>query len=211
MRSTFSRWYSALVFDRPWLAIFLVLVLVAGFGWYAQYFKLDVSADSLLMEDDQELEFSREVNQRYGVRDAVTVAFTPRSMDLLSPRSLEIMGYIRDELLAMERIESVDSLLNVPVFGDTPLTGISEDYLTVVDPGLDMDAVRAELVSNPVFSNAIISPDGTTGAMLASFYLDTRYIELVNRRTELRNIRQQQGLSEAEAAELQRVRLECGE
>jgi len=211
MRSTFSRWYSALVFDRPWLAIFLVLVLVAGFGWYAQYFKLDVSADSLLMEDDQELEFSREVNQRYGVRDAVTVAFTPRSMDLLSPRSLEIMGYIRDELLAMERIESVDSLLNVPVFGDTPLTGISEDYLTVVDPGLDMDAVRAELVSNPVFSNAIISPDGTTGAMLASFYLDTRYIELVNRRTELRNIRQQQGLSEAEAAELQRVSREFDE
>src|SRR5690554_1471115 len=205
MRSTFSRWYSALVFDRPWLAIFLVLVLVAGFGWYAQYFKLDVSADSLLMEGDSELEFSREVNQRYGVRDAVTVAFTPRSMDLLSERSLEIMASIRDELLAMERIESVDSLLNVPIFGDTPLTGISEDYLTILDPGLDMEQVRAELATNPVFSNAIISPDGTTGAMLASFYLDARYTELVNRRTELRNKRQEEGLSAAEAQELQRV------
>lgn len=205
MRSIFSRCYTALVFDRPWLAIFLVLMLVAGFGWYAQYFKLDVSADSLLMEDDRELELSREVNQRYGVRDAVTVAFTPRSMDLLSPRSLEIMADIRDELLAMERIESVDSLLNVPIFGDTPLTGISEDYLTILDPGLDMEEVRAELATNPVFSNAIISPDGTTGAMLASFYLDARYIELVNRRTELRNKRQEEGLSAAEADELQRV------
>lgn len=205
MRSIFSRCYTALVFDRPWLAILLVLALIAGFGWYAQYFKLDVSADSLLMEGDTELEFSREVNQRYGVRDAVTVAFTPRSMDLLSDRSLEIMADIRDELLAMERIESVDSLLNVPIFGDTPLTGISEDYLTILDPGLDLEAVRAELTTNPVFSNAIISPDGTTGAMLASFYLDTQYIELVNRRTELRNKRQDEGLSAAEAQELQQV------
>lgn len=205
MRSIFSRWYSALVFDRPWLAMSLVLLLIAGFGWYAQDFKLDVSADSLLMEDDKDLEFSREVNQRYGVRDAVTVAFTPRSMDLLSPRSLEIMASIRDELLAMERVESVDSLLNVPIFGDTPLTGISEDYLTLQSPGLDMDAVRGELASNPVFSNAIISPDGTTGAMLASFHLDTRYIELVNRRTELRNQRQEGGLTDAESAELQQV------
>ena len=83
----------------------------------------------------------------------------------------------------------MDSLLNVPVFGNTPLTGINEDYATVTDPGLDPEAVREELMTNPVFSNAIISPDGTTGAMLVSFYLDTRYIELINRRTELANKR----------------------
>jgi len=115
------------------------------------------------------------------------------------------MASIRDDLLALERIESVDSLLNVPVFGDTPLTGISEDYLTVLDEGLDPEAVREELMTNPVFSNAIISPDGTTGAMLVSFYLDTRYIELINRRTELRNLRNTEGLSPEQEAELSDV------
>jgi uncharacterized protein len=205
MRSTLYRWYCALVFERPWLVILLLLGALALGGWYAQYFKLDVSPDSLLMEDDKELEYTREVNNRYGVRDAVTIAFTPHVHDLLSTESLSIMAAIRDELLAMERIESIDSLLNVPVFGDTPLTGISEDYLTVLDEGLDPEAVREELMTNPVFSNAIISPDGTTGAMLVSFYLDTTYIDLINRRTELRNKRASEGLSVGEAEELVRV------
>ncbi|MDO8907657.1 MAG: efflux RND transporter permease subunit [Pseudohongiella sp.] len=205
MSSTLSRWYSALVFDRPWLVIAFLFVLAGGFAWYAQDFKLDVSADSLLMEDDRDLEFSRVINQRYGVRDSVTIAFRPYNFDLLSEQSLSIMASIRDELLAMERIESVDSLLNVPVFGNTPLTGINEDYLTVLDEGQDPEAVRQELMTNPVFSNAIISPDGTTGAMLASFYLDTRYIELINRRTELRNKSNAEGLSAEEARELQAV------
>lgn len=211
MSSTISRWYSALVFDRPWLVITLLFALTGVFAWYTQDFKLDVSADSLLMEDDPELEFSRVINQRYGVRDAVTIAFSPYEYDLLSEQSLAIMARIRDELLTLERIESVDSLLNVPVFGDTPLTGINENYLTVLDEGQDPEAVRQELMTNPVFSNAIISPDGTTGAMLASFYLDTRYIELVNHRTELRNKLNASGLTPEEAQQLQAVSLEFDE
>jgi hypothetical protein len=195
MSSVISRVYCALVFDRPWLVISLLVALAGGFGWYAQNFRLDVSADSLLMEDDRDLEFSRVINQRYGVRDSVTIAFQPRGLDLLSEQSLAIMAAVREDLLALERVESVDSLLNVPVFGDTPLTGISEDYLTVLDEGQDPQAVREELMTNPVFSNAVISPDGSTGAMLVSFFMDTRYIELINRRTELRNKLNLEGLS----------------
>ena len=193
------------VFQRPWLAIALVAVLLVTLGYFAQRFRLDVSADSLLMEGDTELEYSREVNQRYGVRDSVTVAFTPKNMDLISDRSLTIMSQIRQDLLAMERVESVDSLLNVPLFGDTPLTGISEDYDTLADEGVDREAARQELMNSPVFRNAIISPDGETSAMLVSFAADERYTELVNRRTELRNLAEEQELTEAQAEELQQV------
>jgi len=205
LRSTVARRYSALVFQRPWLAIALVAVLLIALGIFAQRFRLDVSADSLLMEGDSELEYSREVNQRYGVRDSVTVAFTPKDMDLLSDRSLSIMGQIRQELLAMERVESVDSLLNVPLFGDTPLTGISEDYDTLADDDVDREAAREELINSPVFRNAIISPDGETSAMLVSFAWDERYFELINRRTELRNLAEEQQLTEAQATELAEV------
>ncbi|HBX38867.1 MAG TPA: hypothetical protein DEG76_16970, partial [Pseudohongiella sp.] len=208
MRSAVSRFYSRLVFDKPWLVIALLLVITGGFAWYAQYFRLDVSADSLMMEDDEDLEYSRTINQRYGVRDSVTIAFTPRDMDLLSDESLAIMASIRDELLAMERIVSVDSLLNVPVFGDTPLTGISEDYATVTDEDIDREEARQELLNNPVFNNAIISPDGQTGAMLATFQQDDRYIELINRRTELLNKQNAEGLSSAESEELAEVSAE---
>ncbi len=204
MRSTFSSLYTRLVFGRPVLVIFLLLLVTALFGWYAQYFRLDASADSLLMEGDEELEFSRQVNNRYGTRDAVTIAFTPTA-DLFSPESFQVLADLREELLSIERVESVDSLLNVPIFGDTELMSISENYATVLTPGIDLAAAREELITSPVFSNAIISPDGQTAALLVSFARDERYHSLIPAREDLRRKRDAEGLGAEDAAGLERV------
>src|SRR5690606_1421027 len=109
-----SRLYSRLVFNHPLLLILLLCCFCADMAWYAQYFKLDASADSLLMEGDQELEYSRQINERYGTRDTVTVAYTPEG-ELFSREEFARIGQMREELLALERVESVDSLLNVPI------------------------------------------------------------------------------------------------
>jgi len=207
MRSVLSTLYSKLVFERPVLVILLVLAITATFGWYAQYFKLDASADSLLMEGDEELEFSRQVNNRYSTREAVTIAFTPRA-DLFTAESLASLGALRDELLTIDRVETVDSLLNVPIFGDTELLSISENYDTVLTPGIDLVAAREELVSSPVFSNAIISPDGQTAAILVSFARDEHYLALIQTREDLRRKRDAQGLSAEESQALAQVTAE---
>jgi predicted RND superfamily exporter protein len=207
MRSGLSTLYSKLVFERPLLVILLLLALTASFGWYAQYFKLDASADSLLMEGDQELEFSRQVNNRFGARDAVTIAFTPVT-DLFSPESFASLAALREELLTIPRIESVDSLLNVPIFGDTELLSISENYDTVLTPGIDLAAARDELINSPVFSNAIISPDGQTAALLVSFARDEQYHALIEVREVLRQKRGAEGLSAEESQTLADVTAE---
>lgn len=204
MLSTVSRLYSGLVFGRPGLVIAGLLVLVAFFGWQAQNFRLDASADSLLLENDPDLEFSRQINQRYGTSDSVTVAYTPRG-DLFSREELARLDALRQDLLAVDRVASVDSILNVPVFGDTPLTGISEDYATVMDPGQDLEAAREELVNSPVFSNALLSPDGQTAGILVGFETDERARELLNRRSELRDLEQAGELSEEQAEALAQV------
>ena len=157
-RSSDTRFYTAMVFGRPWLVLALLGILTIALGWHAQNFKLDASADSLLMEGDQELEYSRQINNRYGTRDTVTIAYTPQG-ELFSPETFTQIGALRDELLALERVESAESLLNVPIFGDMPLLSLSEDYDTVLTPGLDLAVARQELMASPVFSNAIVSPE----------------------------------------------------
>src|SRR5690606_25772129 len=125
------------------LAIALLLGLCVIFGWQAQDFRLDASADSLLMEGDADLEYSRQINNRYGTRDTVTVAFTPDG-ELFSPEALAQLQALRDDLVTLERVESVASLLDLPVFGDTPLMSLSENYETVLSPGIDLAAARDE-------------------------------------------------------------------
>jgi uncharacterized protein len=204
MSSSATRFYSSLVFTKPYLVIALLLLLVGFFGWQAQYFRLDASADSLLLEDDPDLEFSREMNVRYGIREAVTVAYTPTN-DLFSREELNKLGALREELLTIDRVESVDSILNVPIFEDTPLTGISEDYLTLADQDIDLIAAREEVTSSPVFRNAVISPDGKTAGMLVSFAIDETARDLIGRRTELRNKAREEQLSIEESDELAQV------
>ena len=205
MLARITHLYSALVFRRPLIAIALLLTLTAGIGYYTQYFRLDASADSLLLEGDKELEYSREINAIYGASDSVVVAYTPLNDPLFSRQTLARMEKLREDLLAVDRVVSVDSILNVPIFEDTPLTGISEDYLTLMDPEIDLAAAREELINSPVFREAVISPDGETAGMLASFEIDTRARELVDRRTELRNLEAAGTINAAQRAELRSV------
>lgn len=209
-RSPAARLYSQLVFERPVLVISLVLVIAAFFAWYTQFFRLDASADSLLLENDPDLEFSREINVRYGVRDSVIVAYTPDG-ELFDPSELEKLGRLREELLTIDRVESVDSILNVPIFGDTPLTGISEDYLTLLDEETDLELARQEIQSSPVFQNALLSPDGQTAGMQVSFAIDETARGLISRRTELRNLETSGEITAEEIAELAQVELDYAE
>ncbi|MDX1491119.1 MAG: MMPL family transporter [Pseudohongiellaceae bacterium] len=204
MRASFTRFYCDLVFNRPWLVIVFLLCVTALFGWHTRDFQLDASADSLLMEGDQELEYSRQINNRYSTKETVTVAFTP-DVDLFSDASLEQIAALKQDLLALERIDSVNSLLDVPVFGDTELLSISEDYDTLLTPGIDREAAREELVNSPVFSNALISPDGQTAALLVSFARDDQYQQLLDERQNLRQKRDSEGLTEQETQDLATV------
>ena len=181
--------YESLVFDKPGLVILALSFVVVFFLWHAQNFRLDASADSLLLENDPVLEFSRVISDRYGTGDSVVVAYTPKN-DLFDRTSLTRLSQLRDDLLSIPRVGAVDSILNVPVFGDTPLTGISDDYLTILDQEQDLELAQEEIMANPVFQNALLSLDGKTAGLLVAFEIDERMRELLFQRTNLQSFRQ---------------------
>jgi len=207
MSSPIAKLYSETVFGKPTLVIAIILLIVGFFAWHAQNFRLDASADSLLLEDDPDLEYSRLINNRYGIRESVIIAYTPDG-DLFSRPELERLNALSLELLAIDRVESVDSILNVPVFEDTPLTGISEDYLTLMNAEIDLVSAKQEIINSPIFRNAVISPDGRTAGMLVSFVIDETSRSLVSRRTELRTMGREGLLDAQQVAELQEVEAE---
>ena len=210
MLSTLAKRYSDLVFGNPTIVISFLLLLVVFFAWHAQNFRLDASADSLLLADDPDLEFSRQINTRYGVRDSVLVAYTPEG-DLFARDELSRLDELQNDLLAIAWVEAVDSILNVPLFGDTPLTAISEDYLTIMDGEQDLALAREEIINSPIFRNALVSPDGETASLLVSFSIDETLQTLVNRRTELRNLARRGEINADDALELSEVEADFDE
>ncbi len=204
MTSRAVKLYSDLVFGRPWLVIGITALIVAFFAWFTQYFRLDASADSLLLENDPDWEFFRQVENRYGIREFVVVAYIPDG-ELFARPELEKLNRLHDDLLAIDRVERVDSILNVPVFADTPLTGISEDYLTLLDEDVDLPAARAEMMANPIYIDALISPDGRGAGMQVSIEIDQPARDLLDRRSTLRQLRIDGDIDAAGLAELREV------
>lgn len=204
MTSRTVKLYGDLVFGRPWLVIAVTLLIASFFAWYTQYFRLDASADSLLLENDPDWEFFRQVENRYGIREFVVVAYIPDG-DLFTRPELEKLNRLHNDLLAIDRVERVDSILNVPVFADTPLTAISEDYMTLLDEGVDLEAARLEMLANPIYRDALISPGGSGAGMQVSIAIDHTARGLLDRRNELRRLRLNGELDAGGLAELDDV------
>lgn len=158
----YRRW----VIDRPWPIIVLLALSIGYFGWNAKEFRLDASADSLLLEDDKDLKVFRELSERYQSSGFLVVALTPRDT-LFSRTTLDGVDQLAQELAEIDGIDSVNSLLDVPLLaqGEGSLTELASGYRTLRDTDVDLRKAREELVGSPIFSKLVISADGAVTAL----------------------------------------------
>ena len=107
---TLSSIFERLVLRNPVPTLALALLVVLVFGWFCKDFELDVSSETLVLENDEELRYYQSILARYGSDDFLVVTYTPRG-DLFAPDSLRTLAELRDELLALEGVDSVVSVL----------------------------------------------------------------------------------------------------
>ena len=210
MSTTLLNFYQKTVLRHPLGATFAVLLLTVAMAFGLPNFKLDASADSLTLEHDDDLNYFREVVQRYGSDNFLIVTFSPKEGDLFDQENLLLLSSLRDELAAIEGVESMLSLLDVPLLY-SPKIGVADlknELNTLLSPGVDRQLAREEFLNSPIYKNLILSADGQTTGMLATLELDQKYLDLVSARDALRLIKSTQGLSAAQQLELDRVSLE---
>ena len=195
------RWYKRLVLDRPVLMIICLTALIAFLGFQARGFKIDASAETLLLEHDADLRYSREINRRYGSGDFLIIAYTPKDGDLLSAATRDHLGRLRNELTKLTDVLSVMTLLDVPLLASPPLTydEMSEGLRTLESPETDPDLARAELRDSPFYRDLVVSRDMKTTAIIINLKDDGVYRDLIQKRSDLLDKRVQGRLSEEES------------
>ncbi len=207
MSATLLNLYQKTVLRHPLGAIFAVLALTVGMAFGLPNFKLDASADSLTLEHDDDLNYFREVVQRYGSDNFLIVTFSPKQGDLFDDDNLQLLSSLRGELAAIDGVESMLSLLDVPLLY-SPKIGVADlknELNTLLSPGVDRQLAREEFLNSPIYKNLILSADGQTTGMLATLELDQKYLDLVSARDALRFIKSTQELSAEQQIELDRV------
>jgi len=206
LQRTLSAFYQASIIQRPFAVLtgLFALTTLAILG--LPNFKLDASADSLTLEHDTTIDYFREINQRYQRGDFLVVTYSPKA-EMFSDESLSILKSLRDDLAKVEGVQSVNSMIDVPLIY-SPMRSLAEQKestRTLMTPGVDRAAAKQEFLTSPIYKNMLLSPDGKTTALLMNLDVNNHAIELVRKRDALRAKRDADGLTAAEKKELDEV------
>ena len=93
----FENVYKNSIIERPKLTLLFLIILLLSFGYFSKNFQLDASSDTLLLENDPDLKYLREVNTKYGSKDFLVLTYTPKD-NLLAPSTIENLTNLKNEL-----------------------------------------------------------------------------------------------------------------
>ncbi|MFT5395616.1 MAG: putative RND superfamily exporter protein [Gammaproteobacteria bacterium] len=201
--------YSSFVLKQPVLVCLLMAILLGFFAMQTKDFKLDASADSLLLEDDKDLKLFRETLERYATKDFLFVTFSPKE-DLFSQSSLDVIIKIRDDFRTLEPVESVISLVDVPLVRqiEGTISDVADNVRTIEGGGLDIEKVKQELLNSPIYRELIISEDGQTTAIQVNLKDSPEFRDLQRERNQLLIKANAEGLDVTEQTRLDEILIE---
>ena len=163
----FAQLYQNTILKNP-KSIFLILfITLLTFGYYSKDFKLDASSETLLIEGDPDLEYLKEITNRYGSKDFLILTYTPNE-GMVSDTSINNLLSLKYKIQSLDWVHSVVTLLDIPLLNnsDAPLQERLENFKTLKDEDIDKDRGFKEILSSPVFRNFVISEDGKTSGII---------------------------------------------
>jgi len=204
--SLLKQFFDTFILTRPKVVIICLVVLVSFFGYAAKDFKLDASAETLVLENDKDLQYSRIIDSRYVLQDYLVMTYAPKG-DLLDNTTLTNLSRLCDDLKKLKNVSKVVSILDAPLLESPPIPikELTGDIPTIESSRVDKKLAKTEFRNSPLYKNLLVSPDLKTTALLIYYPIDERYRELLNTRNRLRQKKAEGSLSPKEALEFKSV------
>ena len=207
MQSTLLNFYIKNLLNRPIIVIIVLLGVFSYLGYNAKYFRIDASADSLILENDEDYKYYREVSKTYGSHSYMFVTYKPEG-DLLSPETLSKLSLLRGELREIKRVSSVLTILDVPLLRNppVPIKELISNIKTLENPEVDLQLARTEIAGSPIYKELLVSTDMKMTALMVHFAEDAEYDRIVSRRGDLRQKLHEKTIIPAERVELEQLK-----
>jgi len=197
-----TRFYDRVVLEYPRIVIFGILLLISFLSYKAADFRLDASTETLIIETDEDLQYSRLIKSRYGGYDYLLITYSPKA-DLFSDESLKKLAQLRDDLKRTKRVTSVVSILDAPLLESppVPVKELTTGLQTLESPAVDRRLARIEFKDSPLYQNLLVSPDLKTTGLQVNFPIDVVYQDLLARIDHFREKAARGALTDAEIIE----------
>ena len=178
-----SLFYQNTVLKNPKSIFILLLITLLSFGYFSKDFRLDASSDTLLIEGDPDLEYLKEVTERYGSKEFLILTYSPNE-GMVTESSINNLLSLKYKIQSLDWVHSVITLLDIPLLNNSeaPLQERLESFKTLKDEDVDKKRGFQEILNSPVFRNFVISEDGNTSGIIV--YIKKNNLENIENKTQ---------------------------
>ena len=180
----FSNLYKNTVIKKPKATLLILIVLLLSFGYFSKNFQLDASSDTLLLENDPDLKYLREVNKKYGSKDFLVLTYTHKPSDsynFKSENTIRNLALLKNSLENLKWVDRVITILDVPLLknNDDPLAERIKNFKTLSSRDVDLERGFDEIINSPIYKNFVISNDGKTSGIIVYIKPDEKLTGLI--------------------------------
>ena len=138
------------------------------------------------MKDDPDLEYLKEVTERYGSKEFLILTYSPNE-GMVTESSINNLLSLKYKILSLDWVHSVITLLDIPLLNNSeaPLQERLESFKTLKDEGVDTERGFKEILNSPVFRNFVISEDGKTSGIIV--YIKKDELKDIENKSSSRN------------------------
>ncbi len=165
----FERLYQKLVLKKPKFILLILILFVISFGYFSKDFKLDASSDTLLLENDPDFLYLKEVNKKYGTNDFLILTYQP-TKKITENESINELLNLKSDIEKFNWVKNVITILDIPLLenSDENITETLKNYKTLKNNDIDREKGFNEILKSPVFKNFIISEDGLVSSIIVN-------------------------------------------
>jgi len=177
----FEKIYKNSIIEKPKSTLLILITLLLSFGYFTKDFQLDASSDTLLLENDPDLKYLREVNTKYGSKDFLVLTYTPKK-SLLDSDTIKNLTNLKNDLINLTWANNIITILDVPLLknNDDPLAERIKNFKTLSSEDVDKERGFNEIINSPIYNEFIISKDGKTSGILVYIKTDKKLSELIS-------------------------------
>ena len=162
------------IIKKPVWSLIAFLIIVGSSVTQIQNFSLDASSESLSLDGDNNLELYFATQETFGSDESLVISYSVKDGTILSKNQLISLRSLRDDLLELEGVNSVISILDVSLFQSPPLSLVElvSDVYTIDNGKVDQSLIADEFKNSPLYANNLVSADLKTTALLIPLATD---------------------------------------
>ena len=175
------------IINYPIFVISFFILLLVGSIYQSKKFELDASADTLLIDNDPDLLYLRELNKKYKSEEFFIITYSPNNFD--KKQSIQKLKGFVDDINNFTWVSKTISIINAPLLQSTnePLMERIKNLTYITDSNVDIDTGLKELTSSPVYKNLIISEDSKTFGIVVYLKDNKPYLQALEAKTSILN------------------------